>query len=63
MSAEFSCSSPGSLAAPGPRSSQMCSTYEPGASGRAECDCWYDHRSQVTDVAVPSMMPLVGPTG
>ena len=63
MSAEFSCSSPGSLAAPGPRSSQMCSTYEPGTRGSCGFFVWYAQTSHVTDVAVPSMMPSVGPTG
>ena len=41
----------------------MDSLYVPGASWRDGCACWYDQRSQVTDVAVPGILPSEGPTG
>jgi len=59
----FSRKKPGFIEAPGPRSSQMLSVYDAWASGVAEWSCWYCHTSHTTSVAVPGMMPSVGPTG
>lgn len=61
--ASFSVNKPGSRAAPGPRSSQICRVYVACARGVLGFACWYDQTSQVRDVAVPGIIPSVGPTG
>lgn len=63
LSALFGENSPGSLAAPIPRSSKIFRVNVACGSGLAGFDCWKAHASHTTEVCVPGMTPSVGPTG
>jgi len=63
LRALLGCRRPGCLAEPGPRLSKISRVYVAWASGLFGLLCCQAYASHTTLVAVPGMMPFVGPTG